>query len=83
MMVNATLTPPQLAKDYGVNPDKVLAWIHSGELRAVNVAAKPNGRPRWRIKAEDLEAFELRRSAVPTKTTRRRRRASPGIIEFF
>ena len=28
-----SLTPPQVAKRLGVNPDKVLSWIRSGEFR--------------------------------------------------
>jgi len=77
-------TPPQLARRYGVSPDKVVAWIRSGQLRAVNVASTLSGRPRWRIAEADIVAFELRRSATPApKTTRRRRRTSPGITEYF
>ncbi len=34
------LTPPEVAKAWGISPEKVLAWIRSGELRAVNVATK-------------------------------------------
>ena len=83
MMVNASITPPELAKRYGVSPDKVLGWIRNGELRAINVATKPGGRPRWRISESDIELFEVRRAAVTTKTTRRRRRPAAGVIEFF
>ncbi len=80
----STLTPPEYAKQRRINPDKVLHWIASGELRAINVATKLGGRPRWRISAEAIEAFELRRSAVaPAKATRRTRRTSPDVIEFF
>lgn len=83
-MNRPTIAPPELARRYRVNVDKVRGWINTGELRAVNVASKPGGRPRWRISEAAIEAFELRRSAVvPTKTTRRRRRKSPDVIEFF
>ena len=44
-----SLTPPQVARRLGVNPDKVLSWIRSGELSAVNVTTKPGGRPKYRI----------------------------------
>ena len=83
MMVNANITPPALARRYGVSAEKIIGWIRSGELRAVNVAAKPSGRPRWRISESDIEHFEVRRAAVTTKTTRRRRKPAAGIIEFF
>jgi len=79
-----TVTPPALARHYGVSPDKIVGWINSGELAAINVAAKPNGRPRWRITAEAVIEFEQRRSSKPPITpTRRRRRKDPNVIEFF
>ena len=57
-----SLTPPQVARRLGVNPDKVLRWIRSGELSAVNVTTKPGGRPKYRIAAADLDTFKNRRS---------------------
>src|SRR5208337_3981837 len=30
------LTPPQLALLWGIGVDKVVAWVHSGELRAID-----------------------------------------------
>jgi hypothetical protein len=41
------LTPPELGKLWGVGGDKVLALIHSGPLRAVNLAVNGTGRPRF------------------------------------
>ena len=76
------LTPPEVAKRYGVNASKVLGFIHSGELRAVNVAASTLGRARWRISPSDIAVFEQRRSAVAPPKTRPRQK-SVGIIEFF
>ncbi len=32
------MTPPAVAKRLGVNAEKVRGWIHSGELRAVNLS---------------------------------------------
>jgi hypothetical protein len=78
------LSPPQVAQRYGVKADKVLVWIRSGELRAVNVAARPMGRPRWRITEADLIVFESRRTAKPPPpATRRRRKQDDGVIPFF
>lgn len=78
------VTPPELARRWRVNADKILGLIRDGELRAFNIASKASGRPRWRISEAAIEAFELRRSAVvPAKSTRRSRRKSPDIIEFF
>ncbi len=77
-------TPPTVAESLGVNESKVLAWIRSGELAAVNVAAHVGGRPRWRIAQSDLELFLLRRTATPpAPAVRRRRRAGPNVIQFF
>jgi excisionase family DNA binding protein len=61
------LTPPQLAEMLGVEPAKVLAWINRGELRAVNVADKKNGkRPRWRISEEAVDSFLRQRESKPS-----------------
>jgi excisionase family DNA binding protein len=57
------LTPPELARRWGVSSDKVRAWIESGELRAINLATRPSGRPRYRIDLADVLAFEQRREA--------------------
>ena len=80
------LTPPEVARRLGVSADKVLVWVHSGELRAVNLATKPHGRPRFAIDEADLDAFEeQRRVRAPAPVSRRRRkqRKEASIIEFF
>ena len=64
------LTPPQAAKILGVNHEKILTWIHSGELRATNVARSSNGLPRYRIQAGDLATF---RNYRPVRVGRPRR----------
>jgi len=73
-----------VADRLGVNQSKVLGWIRSGELRAIDVSTKRGGRPRWRIDETDLIAFESRRLASPPPTlTRRRRKPAGDVIEFF
>jgi hypothetical protein len=73
-----------VAQRYGIDPAKVLAWIRSGELRAMNAATTRNGRPRYLIDEADLAAFELARSTTPTpKPQRRRRQAGGDVIQFF
>jgi transposase len=57
-------TPPQVAKRYRVAEEKVVAWIHAGELAALNLATNPKGRPRYKITADSLQAFERRRAIV-------------------
>ena len=76
-------SPPQLAKEYGVNPGKVLGWIGSGELSATNVAANLLGRPRWRISPADIAIFEQRRSSAAPLPKSRPRRNTENVIQFF
>jgi Helix-turn-helix domain len=52
-------TPKSLAAHLQVSVETVLGWIWSGQLEAVNVAAKPGGRPRWRIDPKAFERFSL------------------------
>jgi len=77
------VTPPALAREYGVDVQKILAWIKRGELRAVNLATDPNGRPRYAIDRADILTFELSRQVQPPPPRVRRRRADPSITEFF
>ncbi len=63
------LTVPEVAKFLRVRRSKVLSWIRSGRLRGYNVAERENGKPTYRINADDLVAFtKLRVSnqAAPT-----------------
>ena len=77
------MTPPELARERGVSPTKILALIRAGEIAAVNMATNPGGRPRWRIPPEALEAFDSRRMAQPPVKRHRRRRHRGDVIEFF
>jgi excisionase family DNA binding protein len=64
------LTPPEVARRWGVSSDKVRAWIENGELRAINLAARTSGRPRYRIDMADVLAFERTREAKGVPPTR-------------
>jgi hypothetical protein len=79
------LTPPQLAKRWGVKPEKVIAFIRSGELRAFDVSVRAGmGRPRFRIPPDGVIEFESRRLvSLPTKPQKRRKKQQPDVIEFF
>jgi excisionase family DNA binding protein len=78
------LPTPAVAETLGVNESKVLTWIRTGELVAINVATRLGGRPRWRIAQEALDQFLTARSAQPpAPVERRRRRADPAAIQFF
>jgi hypothetical protein len=59
-----------------VATNKVLAFIRSGELRAVNLASREATRPRYAIDLDDVADFERRRQAVadtPQPRVRRKR----------
>jgi len=82
------LTVPALARSLGIDQDKVLTWIHRGELAALNVAENPHGRPRWRIPSEAWEEFQVARSnqasiPAPRQQRRRRRMRGESVIEFY
>lgn len=79
------LTPPQLARRLGVGVDKVLNWIRTGELRAINGATNPHGRPRYLIDVTDVELFEAARRVVPKKPSPiRARHSGPAkFTKFF
>jgi excisionase family DNA binding protein len=79
-----TFSTEQVAQRYGVNADKVRLWIAANELRAINVATRRGGRPRWRISLDALLVFEQARAATAAvPTARRRQQAAAGVIEYF
>lgn len=77
------LTPPAIARELAIRESKVAQWIRSGELTAVNVAETNGGRPRWRIRRDDLDAFLLRRQSQPAIKPIRRRRRDDHVIHYF
>jgi excisionase family DNA binding protein len=50
-----TLSVGEVAKCLGVRREKVLKWIHSGAIRAINTAT--GARPRYRVSRADLKEF--------------------------
>jgi excisionase family DNA binding protein len=75
------LTPPEVARRYGVSPDTVRAWITSGDLRAVSIGK--GRRPRYRVPREALTELDAKRlpPIVPAAPPQRRRRPKPtGLI---
>ena len=57
------LTPPQVSALLGIGHKKILAWVHSAELRAVDLSATRGKRPRWRVSRQALDDFLSCRSA--------------------
>lgn len=82
-MVLEMITPPQLAKRWGVDSGKVRALIDSGQLKAINLAVNPKGRPRYRIAETEIERFQEARTTRPPEPKTRRRRAVKTTKEFF
>jgi excisionase family DNA binding protein len=53
----------EAATTLAVDDETILSWIHSGELPAVNITKKPDGkRPTWRIPERELGLVLLKRS---------------------
>lgn len=81
-MSGTYLTPPAIAKKYGVAPETVVGWIRSGELVAIDVAQRGKSRPRYRVSPHALEAFELRRSAVVKTEPVRKPRQTKSVKSY-
>jgi len=81
------LTVPLLAKLWGVSTNKVLHFVRTGELRAINIATRTDQRPRYLIDRADIDSFERGRQVVPdsTSTAQRLRRLTKqtGVKEFL
>ena len=78
-----TKSPSEIAQRFGVDHAKVLRWIDSGQLKAVNVATNPTGRPRWRVSDHSLAEFEQARANVPPLQPTRRRSAAPVTRRYY
>jgi excisionase family DNA binding protein len=78
------MTVRDVCERYEISVHTVLAWIRSGELRAVNVGRHPGSKkPRWRITEEALTVFEQMRTAAPPTPRTPRRKRPADIVEFY
>lgn len=59
---DAWLSPPALARRARINVEKILHWIATGELTAIDLSTDRAQRPRWKIRPEDWEEFCQRRA---------------------
>lgn len=82
-MPDSTFNVRELTERYGVGEHTVLGWIRRGELRAIDVSRCRGGRPRWRISAEALAAFEIARTQAPPAPRARRKKQPPEVIQFY
>jgi hypothetical protein len=76
------ITPPEIARRWGIDSAKVLGWIKAGSLRAINVSDGEK-RPRYLVDVDDLRTFEASRTAGPAPKPVRRRRVAVGTVDFF
>jgi hypothetical protein len=83
------LTPREVAYRWRIHIDKVLVFIHAGELRAFNVASKESRRPRYLVTEEAVREFEAARAACPggsasaTPARRRARKPAPAAARRY
>jgi hypothetical protein len=78
------MTPPELARKYRVAVEKILGFIATGQLRALDVSSRTSSRPRWRITAAAIAEFEAAHSSKrPPAPTKRRRGNSSEVTPFF
>lgn len=73
--MTSALSIGDVADRYGVSVRTVRAWIAAGDLAAVDVSRRVGSRrPRVRITADALAAWEALRSVSPASPARTRRR---------
>jgi excisionase family DNA binding protein len=80
MAADAYLTPPEIASVLRCRQSKVLAWIRSGRLAAVNLSE--GQRPRYRVRRADLDEFLAGKAVSPVvpRPTRRVRQSIPSYV---
>jgi hypothetical protein len=76
-------TPNELARVLRVSPDRIRAWIKSGELGAINTAPTRCGKPRYVILPHHLAAFERGRQATTDPKPAPRRKRQQGMVDYF
>jgi hypothetical protein len=81
-------TPRALAKHWGVHVDKVLRFIHAGDLPAFNAASRQSKLPRYRISVDAVREFEAAHAACPagsqkTEPPRRKKRSGTAAVHRY
>jgi excisionase family DNA binding protein len=78
------LSVADVAEQCGVDPGKVLVWIHAGELVAVNIAKSKTTRPKWRIRETAVEEFlRDRETSRPTMAPIKARKVAAGVRSYY
>src|SRR5262249_31108706 len=77
-------TPNELARLLRVGPDRIRAWIKTGELGALDTAPPRSRKPRYVILPVHLEQFERRRqAATPAARPVARRKKRSAVVDFY
>src|SRR5262245_53883846 len=76
------LSPPQMARLWGIDSQKVLDWIKQGLLKAINVSSGSE-RPRYLIDRADIQAFENARAVRLPAPARKPRQRAVAVKEYF
>lgn len=80
-----TLSPPQLARRWGVSADSIRAMIRAGRLPPIHIG-EGRQRPRVRIALSVIERIEAGELATTTRskpTRRRRQQPQPEILDII
>lgn len=75
------ITPPELARRWGVSSDKINFFILTGELRAIDASLKRGDRPRYLIDLADVQAFEAAREVIPAVKPAKRVKNVPACFK--
>lgn len=81
--MSQTYSIKNICERYAVGEHTVLGWIKRGELKAIDVSRRLGGKPRWRITAEALAAFEQLRTPSPPPQPVKRNRRRADVVEFY
>lgn len=79
-MLKTLQTPKQLSEITGLTTDTIVSHIHSGRLKASNLARPGASRPRWYIHPADWQAFldSCANQVDSTTPAQRRKKPAPG-----
>ena len=81
--IRRKITPPEYARQLGVDRAKIIAWIRSGELRAIDASTRRGTKPRYLIDQADIRAFEEAREVIPAcPPPRVRRNRRPQVQQY-
>lgn len=78
--IEKCLTVDEYAERLRVSRDKILGWIRSGKLKALNTSDAT--RPQYRITLESIEQFERGLESSTPLPAKQRRRTKPGKDRF-